>query len=148
MVPSPTKPMVLTLVLLSAGFDDDPMKILGATVTPVAFADAPLLNVMGVHEPFALRSVLELACEDGVIGLGESYGDAAFLAQVAKVLPELAGLDVFDLPGLREIVARTLGEVVVTDAHGLTGGFSVSKTVATVYSLCEVAFLDAQGHYL
>jgi glucarate dehydratase len=38
------------------------MKILGATVTPVAFADAPLLNVMGVHEPFALRSILKLQC--------------------------------------------------------------------------------------
>ena len=39
-------------------------------------------------------------------------------------------------------------QVVVTDAHGLTGGYSVDKTVASVYALCEVAALDAQGHFL
>ncbi|MEU3625109.1 glucarate dehydratase [Amycolatopsis coloradensis] len=124
------------------------MKVLDVVLTPVAFADPPLLNVMGVHEPFALRGVVQLICEDGVVGLGESYGDLAFLEQVRKVLPELKGQDVFDLPGLRRKVATTLGEVVFADAHGLTGGFSVSKTVASVYSLFEVAALDAQGHYL
>ncbi|WP_410661044.1 glucarate dehydratase family protein [Amycolatopsis sp. lyj-112] len=124
------------------------MKVLDVVLTPVAFADPPLLNAMGVHEPFALRGVVQLICEDGVVGLGESYGDLAFLDQVRKVLPELKGQDVFDLPGLRRTVATTLGEVVFADAHGLTGGFSVSKTVASVYSLFEVAALDAQGHYL
>ncbi|MFD5092382.1 glucarate dehydratase family protein [Amycolatopsis thailandensis] len=124
------------------------MKVLDVVLTPVAFADPPLLNAMGVHEPFALRGVVQLICEDGVVGLGESYGDLAFLEQVRKVLPELKGHDVFDLPGLRRKVATTLGEVVFADAHGLTGGFSVSKTVASVYSLFEVAALDAQGHYL
>ena len=124
------------------------MKVLDVVLTPVAFADPPLLNAMGVHEPFALRGVIQLICEDGVVGLGESYGDLAFLDQVRKVLPELKGHDVFDLPGLRRKVATTLGEVVFADAHGLTGGFSVSKTVASVYSLFEVAALDAQGHYL
>lgn len=124
------------------------MKVLDVVLTPVAFADPPLLNAMGVHEPFALRGVVQLICADGVVGLGESYGDLAFLDQVRKVLPELKGQDVFDLPGLRRTVATTLGEVVFADAHGLTGGFSVSKTVASVYSLFEVAALDAQGQYL
>lgn len=124
------------------------MKILDAVLTPVAFADPPLLNAMGVHEPFALRSIVELICEDGVVGLGESYGDLAFLDQARKVLPRLKGHDVFDLPGLRRTVAATLGEVVFADAHGLTGGFSVSKTIASVYSLFEVAALDAQGRSL
>ncbi|QWF83700.1 glucarate dehydratase family protein [Amycolatopsis sp. CA-230715] len=124
------------------------MKITEIVLTPVAFSDPPLLNAMGVHEPFALRGVLELVCEDGVIGLGESYGDLAFLDQVRKVIPVLPGLDVFDLPELRRRVARTLGEAVFADEHGLTGGFSVSKTLASVYSLFEVAALDAQGRYL
>ncbi|MFD3515787.1 glucarate dehydratase family protein [Streptomyces sp. NPDC058657] len=124
------------------------MKVLDAVLTPVAFRDPPLLNAMGVHEPFALRGVVELRCEDGVVGLGESYGDLAFLDQVHKVLPELTGLDVFDLPALRRTVTRALGGAVFSDEHGLTGGFSVSKTVAGVYSLFEVACLDAQGHRL
>jgi glucarate dehydratase len=124
------------------------MKILDVVLTPVAFADPPLLNVMGVHEPFALRSVVQVRCEDGIVGLGESYGDAAFLGEVRKVLPELAGHDVFDLPGLKRIITRMLAGTVLTDEHGLIGGFSIRKTIASVYALFEVACLDAQGHYL
>jgi glucarate dehydratase len=124
------------------------MKILSVELTPVAFADAPLLNVMGVHEPWALRSVLRLVCEDGVTGLGESYGDSAFLDVVRTVADRLAGHDVFDLQGLRTLVAETAGGQVFADQHGLTGGFSQDKTLATVYSLFEVAMLDAQGHTL
>ncbi|WP_328610956.1 glucarate dehydratase family protein [Amycolatopsis sp. NBC_00345] len=124
------------------------MKILDVVLTPVAFADPPLLNVMGVHEPFALRSVVQIQCEDGVVGLGESYGDSAFLGEVRKVLPELAGHDVFDLPGLKRIITRVLAGTVLTDEHGLIGGFSIRKTIASVYALFEVACLDAQGHYL
>ncbi|MBO0875406.1 MAG: glucarate dehydratase [Pseudonocardia sp.] len=124
------------------------MKIREVVLTPVAFADPPLLNAMGVHEPYALRTVLQLRCEDGVVGLGESYGDAAFADQARKVAAELPGLDVFDLPGQRRVVHRVLGETVVADRHGLIGGASIGKTLASVYSLFEVAALDAQGHYL
>src|SRR5699024_5695284 len=45
-------------------------------VTPVAFPDPPLLNTVGVHEPYALRTVVEVVTSDGIIGLGETYGDA------------------------------------------------------------------------
>jgi glucarate dehydratase len=124
------------------------VKILSVELTPVAFADPPLLNVMGVHEPFALRSVLRLVCEDGVTGLGESYGDTGFLDLARKVAERLPGHDVFDLPGLRTIVAEAAAGGVYADQHGLTGAFSGDKTLATVYSLFEVASLDAQGHTL
>ncbi|NJQ01666.1 glucarate dehydratase family protein [Streptomyces zingiberis] len=124
------------------------MRIREAVLTPVAFADPPLLNAMGVHEPYALRSVVQLVGEDGVTGLGESYGDEGFLAQARKVAEQLPGWDVFDLPGLRRIVERVVGETVHTDLHGLTGGFSVGKTLASVYALFEVAALDAQGRLL
>jgi glucarate dehydratase len=124
------------------------MKIQHAELTPVAFADPPLLNVMGVHEPFALRSVLRLVCDDGVVGLGESYGDTAFLDVARSVAERLPGHDVFDLPGLRRVVAESVGNRVYADQHGLTGAFSGDKTLATVYSLFEVAVLDAQGRTL
>ena len=104
------------------------MQIRHARLTPVAFADPPLLNCMGVHEPFALRSVLELVCEDGVVGLGESYGDAAFLEQARKGPARL------DRPrrlrparGSADRSRAALGGVVVTDSHGLTGGFSARQ---------------------
>ncbi|HEX4702246.1 MAG TPA: enolase C-terminal domain-like protein [Pseudonocardiaceae bacterium] len=124
------------------------MKIQHVELTPVAFADPPLRNVMGVHEPWALRSVLRLVCEDGVVGLGESYGDKGFLDVAGRVAAQLAGHDVFDLHGLRAVVAGAVGGRVYADQHGLTGAFSGDKTLATVYSLFEVACLDAQGHAL
>jgi glucarate dehydratase len=124
------------------------MRILRAELTPVAFADPPLLNALGVHEPWALRSVLRLVCDDGVTGLGESYGDSAFLDLARRVADRLAGHDVFDLVGLRALVADAVGGQVYADRHGLTGTFSQDKTLATVYSLFEVASLDAQGHTL
>ena len=42
------------------------VRITGVTVTPVAFADPPLLNSAGVHEPFALRAVIEVATDAGL----------------------------------------------------------------------------------
>jgi hypothetical protein len=35
------------------------IRITNVTITPVAFADPPLLNSVGVHEPFALRAVVD-----------------------------------------------------------------------------------------
>ncbi|HEX9334370.1 MAG TPA: enolase C-terminal domain-like protein, partial [Pseudonocardiaceae bacterium] len=124
------------------------MKIQRVELTPVAFADPPLRNVMGVHEPWALRTILRLVCEDGVVGLGESYGDGGFLDVARRVAGHLVGHDVFDLPGLRAVVAYSTGGRVYADQHGLTGAFSGDKTEAQAYSLFEVACLDAQGRAL
>ena len=124
------------------------MKIQRAELIPVAVADPPLLNVMGVHEPWALRSVLRLLCDDGITGLGESYGDVAFLDAARSVASRLPGFDVFNLPAVRALVAEAVGSRVYAGQHGLTGAYSSEKTLATVYSLFEVAILDAQGHAL
>jgi glucarate dehydratase len=80
------------------------MKITRVTVTPIAFKDAPLLNAAGIHEPYALRSIIEIETDTGHIGLGESYGDAPALAVLDAVKGELIGLDPFKLNRLREIV--------------------------------------------
>lgn len=39
-------------------------------VVPVAFADLPLLNTVGVHEPYALRAIVQIRTESGLTGLG------------------------------------------------------------------------------
>ena len=48
----------------------DPTRIKELIVTPIAFRDPPLLNSNGVHEPLALRIILQLVLEDGTVGLG------------------------------------------------------------------------------
>ncbi|WP_042406073.1 glucarate dehydratase family protein [Streptacidiphilus carbonis] len=121
------------------------MKIRQVTVTPVAFHDPALLNAVGVHEPYALRSIIQLHCEDGVVGLGESYGDDAFLALLEAAAEAVTGLDVFHLGLIEQAVSRAVGSGAFADSHGLTGGSSSSKTVLSVFSAFEVACLDAQG---
>jgi glucarate dehydratase len=117
----------------------------GAIVTPIAFPDPPILNVTGVHQPWALRSIIELRAGGDLVGLGESYGDAPHLALLHRAAAALVGLDPFDLADLRRRVAGALGEVDAADKHGLTGGSSPAKTLARVLAPFEVACLDLQG---
>jgi glucarate dehydratase len=121
------------------------LPVLGVTVTPIAFPDPPLLNSAGVHEPWALRAIVEVRCGDGFVGLGETYGDAPHLALLERAAGVLEGLDVFDLSGLERRVAAAIEAVDTPDRHGLTGGSSVQKTLARVVSPFEVALLDVQG---
>ena len=119
-----------------------------ATVTPIAFPDPPLLNCVGVHEPWALRSVVQLQCDDGVVGLGESYGDGDFVRLLEAAAEAVVGADVFDLNTVRARVEKSVGDRVRRDAHGLTGDSSSLKTRLSAYSPIEVACLDAQGRAL
>lgn len=59
-------------------------RIAGVTVTPVAFRDHPLLNTVGVHEPCALRTIVEITTESGVSGVGETYGGTGYLERLRR----------------------------------------------------------------
>ncbi len=76
------------------------LRIADVRVTPIAFTDPPLLNNAGCHQPFALRSVIEVETEDGVVGLGESYGTADVLQGLAALAPAMRGMAVTDLNGI------------------------------------------------
>lgn len=121
------------------------LPITEVVLTPIAFADPPLLNAAGVHEPWAVRSVLEVRIGDELVGLGESYGDDAFQDLVRRAAPDIRGLSPFDTNGLYAAIANRLGVVDTPDAHGLTGPSTPHKTLARVLSIYEVAFLDLQG---
>ena len=68
------------------------MKITAIRVTPIAISDPPLLNASGVHEPFALRSIIEVETDNGLVGLGETYGDKPVLEGLLRVKDSLIGL--------------------------------------------------------
>jgi glucarate dehydratase len=123
-------------------------RITNVTITPVAFRDPPLLNAVGVHEPFAIRSILEVETSDGVTGLGESYGDALHLERLRLVGERLRGVDVFATTEMLQVVAASLGGVVGSDRHGLTGQISARGTVLRTFAAFEVAALDIQGKLL
>ena len=119
--------------------------IVDVRVTPIAFRDPPLLNVAGVHEPWALRSVIEVQTADGRVGLGESYGDLQTLANLNKVAPRLVGLDPFDLNHLTRVVYAAVGDNPDTGATFPAAG---DKARATAVAAFEVALLDLQAQKL
>ncbi|ARQ70144.1 glucarate dehydratase family protein [Streptomyces marincola] len=121
------------------------MRIHEIHVTPVAFKDPPLLNASGVHEPWALRTVVEVVTDEGVTGLGETYGDLSHLDRVRAAARALTGLPVHAHHALHARVAAAIGADVFTDQHGLTGAGSHQKTVDAVFSPFEVACLDIRG---
>jgi glucarate dehydratase len=126
------------------------MKIIRVTVTPIAFRDAPLLNASGIHEPYALRSIIEVESDNGHVGLGESYGDAPVLAILQRVKDQLIGLDPFNLNGLRRIIAATVAGMAPAAEGGaeLAPGSHASKAISNTYSAFEVALLDLQARHL
>ncbi|MEV4287440.1 glucarate dehydratase family protein [Nonomuraea bangladeshensis] len=113
-------------------------------VTPVAFRDPPLLNAAGVHEPWALRTIVEVVTDEGLTGLGETYGDLGHLGKVRECAQALVGLDVHATNEMYARVAATVGDVV-TDLHGLTGVATKEKSVDRVFAAFEVACLDIRG---
>ena len=119
-----------------------PSHITAVRVTPIAFRDPPLLNVAGVHEPWALRSIIEVETADGRIGLGESYGDLKTLANLARVAPQLVGVDVFDTNALIRIVYASVGGDPDPGAAFPPQG---DKARATIVGAFEVALLDLQA---
>jgi len=120
-------------------------------ITPIAFRDPPLLNAAGIHEPWALRSIIELETDSGLVGINESYGDLPMLEALAKVAPVLVGLSPWSI---NEMVTR-VAALVTPPQHAaseflgqqvsLAPGTHMSKNVAKVVSAFEVAMLDLQG---
>jgi glucarate dehydratase len=119
--------------------------VAGVRITPVAVQDPPLLNAVGVHQPYALRAVLEVETDAGLVGLSEAYGDDATLNRMRQAAPALPGLSVFDLNGLARRVTAALGEVDPDTPTELAGPASTHKAVAATVAAFEVALYDLQG---
>ncbi|CCG02618.1 glucarate dehydratase [Blastococcus saxobsidens DD2] len=117
-------------------------------ITPVAFRDPPLLNAVGVHQPFALRAVVEVETGSGLVGLGETYGDRPHLRRLERASRSLIGTDVFDLHGMWRLVDVALAGDEGIGGHGMSGMVTSSTTTDRVFSPFEVAALDAQGKLL
>ncbi|KAM0722103.1 hypothetical protein Q7P37_001544 [Cladosporium fusiforme] len=117
-------------------------------ITPVAFHDPPLLNAVGVHEPFALRSIIELVIdheEDQFYGLGESYGDSTHISRLQVAAEKIKGLSIYDTNGIYRACAKSLGSDNSTGGDGMAGMVTTASVPDKVFSPFEVACLDVQG---
>ncbi len=144
--------------------DLEESRIAAVVVTPLAFADPPLLNAGGVHEPLVLRAVIEMIVdgpEGEVVGLGECTGHAWQLDYLVLAAAALEGHRVWDVNGMRSIVRAALSGADVdagpdaswrrwsdrgsADSRGPAplpaGAFDVQR----VFSALEVAAVDVQA---
>ena len=117
-------------------------------VTPIAFRDGPLLNAAGIHEPWALRAIVELEASDGRVGISETYGDEPMLRVLAEAQGLVLGLSPFDLNTMEERVRAAIRPVAGAVEFELAPGSHSAKNAAKVASTFEVAMLDLQGQML
>ncbi|HEY5856799.1 MAG TPA: glucarate dehydratase family protein [Aldersonia sp.] len=125
-----------------------PIRITGARITPVAFVDPPLLNTVGVHQPYALRAIVQLDTDAGLVGLGETYADTAHVARLEAAAEAIVGLDVFALNVIRATIDSTLAGGSITGGDGVAGMITTASTTDRVLSPFEVACLDVAGRAL
>jgi len=108
--------------------------------TPIAVGDPPLRSAFGLHAPFALRTIVEVDTDEGVTGIGETYGGEAPLRALERARPAVVGRDPWQLTPLRVELERRDGD--------RPAGFAwESRALAgpALFSAIEVACLDAIG---
>jgi len=114
-------------------------------VTPIAFRDGPLLNAAGIHEPWALRAIVELETSDGRVGISETYGDEPMLRVLGQARALVLGLSPFALNAMEQRVRATIKPSPGAIEFELAPGSHTAKNAAKVVSTFEVAMLDLQG---
>src|SRR5947209_20211989 len=68
-------------------------------IHPIAIADPPLRSSYGLHAPYALRTMVELESDDGVVGISETHGGDAIVEGFEKLRSRIEGADPYLLTG-------------------------------------------------
>lgn len=102
------------------------MHVTQLELIPVACPDPPLRNSWGVHAPFALRTIIRLHSDEGLVGLSETYGGEGMLLALRQAEAKTVGADPRDLNRLRLLIRepRIFGaiEVACLDLIGRATG--------------------------
>ena len=117
-------------------------KIKELIITPIAITDPPLLNSVGIHAPYALRTIIELVTEDNISGISEIPGNIEIDNLLSQSREIIIGSDPFQLNKLKADLIARFGEDE-SDKRG-DNPWDDRKLVH-VFSAMEVACLDIQG---
>src|SRR3954463_896190 len=120
------------------------MRIAELRVHSIAIADPPLRSSYGLHAPYALRTILELESEDGVVGISETHGGDAIAQGFQQLREHVVDADAYRLAGqlLPMIDAGVPGDRSQT-YH--VPGENPLDAAARLYSAIEIASLDVIG---
>lgn len=121
------------------------MKITDLRIHSIAIADPPLRSSYGLHAPYALRTILELESDDGIIGINETYGGEVPAAALLNIKHKLIDANPFRITG-------TLNPEMQQDRSGRDGsqtylvpGENPLDESSRTYAAIEVACLDLIG---
>jgi glucarate dehydratase len=114
-------------------------------ITPVAIADPPIRSSYGLHQPYALRTIVEFVSGDGVIGVSETYGGEEPMKALEAIRDQIVGADPYRLTG-------TLSSLVQGREYGgdasqtyLVPGENPLDATSRTYAAIETGCLDLIG---
>lgn len=111
-------------------------------ITPIAATDPPLLNSVGLHQPYALRTIIELITDDQISGISEIPGNIKINALLEDTKELVLGSDPFQLNKLRGQIFDRFGGI---DNEKRGDNPWDDRKLVHVFSAIEVACLDIQG---
>jgi glucarate dehydratase len=124
------------------------MRIADVLVHKIAIADPPLRSSYGLHQPYALRTILEVKSDDGIVGLAETYGGEAPAAALEALRERLIGADPFRICGQLVSMVEGQGSGDARSQTMLVPGENPLDATARTYSAIETACLDLIGKSL
>ena len=124
-----------------------PVRIVEMRIHSIAIADPPLRSSYGLHAPYALRTILELASEDGIVGISETHGGDAIAQAFQNLRPHILGSDAYRLSGqlLPMIDGGDGGKGSDRSQTYHVPGENPLDEAARLYSAIEIACLDLIG---
>ncbi len=121
------------------------MKIVDMRVHSIAMADPPLRSSYGLHAPYALRNVLELESQDGLVGIAETYGGEKPAAALREAREKVIGANPYRLTGdLLGFVEDEGGGLDRSQTYHVPGENPLDASSRT-YAAIETACLDLIG---
>lgn len=121
------------------------MKIKDLRVHSIAIADPPLRSSYGLHAPYALRTIIELESEDGVIGINETYGGEGPAAALRATKDQIVGANAFRVTGFLNPEMRYKTNNQDRSQTYLVPGENPLDETSRTFAAIEVACLDLIG---
>ena len=121
------------------------MKITDMRVHSIAIADPPLRSSYGLHAPYALRTILEIESEDGIIGISETYGGEVPARTLEAVRQKVIGQNPYRLTGLLSSMVEGEGSGIERSQTYLVPGENPLDQTTRTYAALEIACLDLIG---
>jgi glucarate dehydratase len=121
------------------------MKIKDLRIHSIAIADPPLRSSYGLHQPYALRTIIELESEDGMVGINETYGGEAPAAALRAIREKIIGQNAFRITGLLNPEMNNRRGGIDESQTYLVPGENPLDEISRTYAAIEVAALDLIG---